>query len=116
MSDQEVVTLVEPLIRHRAFASAEEAVRQLVLDFILRRIDQYRERLSVFEKRYGMPFEQFSAYLKERTVLLADNHLDPAQKQRVAQAVMAEEDDWLDWKIARDFLQEWLGVRAEVVA
>ena len=64
MSDREVVAIVEPLVQHQAFSSAEDAVRGLVLEFILRQIDRYRSQIDTLEKRYGMPFEQFSAYLK----------------------------------------------------
>jgi hypothetical protein len=63
MIDQEVVALVEPLVRLKAFSSIEEAVRELVTDFILRQVDYYRERLVELEKRYGMTFEQFGVYL-----------------------------------------------------
>ena len=113
MTENEVIALVEPLVRHRAFSSPEEAVRGLVADFILRKIDKYRERISAFEKRYGMRLEQFGAYLTERSELLVNGHLDPEKKKRIAQAVMQEEEDWLDWKIARDFLQSWLGLQPE---
>jgi len=27
---------------------------------------------------------------------------------------MQEEDDWLDWKAARELLENWLGLRQEV--
>jgi len=114
MSDHEVVALLEPLVRHQAFPSVEAAMRALVRDYVLRQIEQYRERLVLLEKQHGMTFEQFSAYLKERAALVAHGQLDAEQKQRVAQAVMAEEEDWLDWKIAREFLEGWVGVTAEV--
>jgi len=26
---------------------------------------------------------------------------------------MQEEDDWLDWKVAREMLENWLGLRQE---
>lgn len=116
MTDQEVIAIVEPLVRHQAFATSEGAVRELVLDFILRQIDKYRARITALEKRYGMPFEQFGAYLKERSALLVNGRFDLEQKKRVAQAVMAEEEDWLDWKIARDFLKGWLGLKAETAS
>lgn len=57
MTEKEVVALVEPLVRHKAFSSTEDAVRGLVLDFVLRQIDRYRERSAVLEKQYGMTFE-----------------------------------------------------------
>ena len=116
MTDKEVVALVEPLVRHKAFPSTEEAVRELVTDFVLRQIDRYRERIAEFEKRYGMTFEQFSAYLKERSMTLTNGPLDAGQKKKVAQALMQEEEDWLDWKIARDFLNGWLGLKAEAAS
>ncbi len=116
MSKREVATIVEPLVRHQAFPSAEDAVRELVLEFILRQIDRYRRRITKLEKRHGMSFEDFSAYLKERSALLSNDQLDPQQKRRIAQAVMIEEEDWLDWKIARDFLEGWLSVKAEARA
>jgi hypothetical protein len=113
MTEREVAALVEPLVRSLAFPSTEEAIRTLVRDYILRQIRHYRRRLATLEKRHGMSFDKFSAYLKERSALLSNGYLDPEQKQRVAQAVMAEEEDWLDWKIARDFLESWLGLKAE---
>ncbi len=99
MAAHDVTAIVEPLIRHKAFASTEEAVSELVADFVLRQIDRYRERIGSFEKRYGMTFEQFSAYLKERSSLLVNGHLDPEQKREVARAVMVEEDDHLERRI-----------------
>jgi Arc/MetJ-type ribon-helix-helix transcriptional regulator len=113
MTEREVAAIVEPLVRSRAFASAEDAIRTLVRDYILRQIQHYSDRLAALEKGHGMSFEQFSAYLKERSALLANGHLDPEQKRRVAQAVMVEEEEWLDWKIAREFLESWLGLKAE---
>jgi len=113
MSKTDVADIIEPLVRHQVFPSVEEAARSLVLDRILREIDRYRGRIEALEKRHGMPFEQFSAYLKERSALLGDGHLDAAQKKKVAQAIMNEEEDWLDWKIARDFLEAWLGLKGE---
>jgi hypothetical protein len=29
---------------------------------------------------------------------------------------MQEEDDWLDWKVAQEMLESWLGLRQEVAA
>ena len=116
MTDKEVVELVAPLVRHRVFATPEDAVRELVADFVLRQIDRYREQVATLEKRYGMSFEQFGAYLKEKSKLLANGHLEPEQKKKIAQAVMTEEEDWLDWKIARDFLNGWLELKVEATA
>jgi len=36
------------------------------------------------------------------------------QRQSLGRALMAEEDDWLDWKVATEMLRSWLGLREEV--
>ncbi len=113
MSDSQLLAILEPLVQHKVFASPEEAVRQLVSDYVLRQIDQYRERVTGFEKRYGMTFEQFGAYIKERSHLLIRESLEAAPKKRLAQAIMTEEEDWLDWKIAKETLEDWLGLHTK---
>jgi len=55
-----------------------------------------------------MTYEQFSAYLKSRSKTLVTTP-DPV----LSQAVMKEEDA-LDWKIATEMLQSWLGLQVEV--
>ena len=109
-----IVAIVEPLVRRRIFPSEEDAVRELVADFILRQIDESRAKIAELESRYSMSHERFNAYLKERSSLLITGQLGPEQRKKVAQAVMQEEEDWLDWKIAHDTLQDWLGLQAEV--
>ena len=34
----------------------------------------------------------------------------------LGQAIMQNEDDWLDWKAAQEMLESWIGVRREVTA
>ncbi|MEA2014437.1 MAG: hypothetical protein U9N38_03925 [Thermodesulfobacteriota bacterium] len=34
-------------------------------------------------------------------------------RQKLGQAIMQEEDDWLDWKAAQEMLKSWIGVRKE---
>lgn len=116
MSAQDLADIVEPLVRLHAFASPEEAVRKLVLRYVLEQIDRYRGRVAELENRYGMTREQFGEYLKARSELLSDGQLGPDEKRRVAKGLMSEEEDWLDWKIASDFLEGWLGLKAEVAA
>lgn len=109
-----IVAIVEPLVRRRIFPSEEDAVRELVADFILCQIDESRAKIAGLESRYSMSYERFNAYLKERSSLLITGQFGPEQRKKVAQAVMQEEENWLDWKIAHDSLQDWLGLQAEV--
>jgi hypothetical protein len=63
-----------------------------------------------------MSLERFGEYLHERSVLLETGPLSTEQRQALGQALMQEEDDWLDWKVAREMLESWLGLRQEVAA
>jgi len=111
-----VRTVMEPLIRRKVFATEEEAIRSLLRAYVLRQIDTLQRELARFERKYGMRFEQFVEYLHERSVLLEEGEFSPEQRQALGQAVMREEDDWLDWKVSREMLESWLGLRQEVVA
>jgi hypothetical protein len=59
-----------------------------------------------FEKKYSMKYAQFGEYLKERAKKLAN---DPASQKRF----MLEEEDSLDWKVANEMLESWLGPRGK---
>lgn len=104
---------VEPLIRRQIFASEEIAAQELVREYVLRQIATLQREIARFERKYGMHFERFCEYLRERSVLLEASTLEPSQRRALGQAVMREEDDWLDWKAAQEMLDSWLGVRRE---
>jgi len=107
---------IEPFITRKVFASEEEAIRILLRDYLLREVARRRREIKRFENTYGMDFQQFSAYLHERSILLAKGDLSPEQRQALGRAIMREEDDWLDWKVAQEMLDSWLGLRQEVAA
>uniref|UniRef100_A0A7C4W0U6 Uncharacterized protein n=1 Tax=Desulfatirhabdium butyrativorans TaxID=340467 RepID=A0A7C4W0U6_9BACT len=107
---------IKPLLRRQIFVTEEQAARELVRDYVLRKITSLQREVARFERRYGMRFEHFSEYLHQRSVLLETCVLEPSQRQALGQAIMREEDDWLDWKAAQEMLESWLGVRHEVAA
>jgi hypothetical protein len=109
-------TAIEPLIRRKIFNTQEEAIRELLREYILRQIDGLQQDVSHFEQKYGMRFQQFSEYLHERSVLLEKGDFSAEQRQALGQAVVQEEDDWLEWKAAQEILESWLGLRQEVAA
>lgn len=102
--------VVEPFVRRGLFPNVEMAVTEIARDYILHQIDHYRSIEAALEARYGMSYGQFEDYLHARSETL---HRSP--NSMLNQAVMAEEDDALDWKIARDMIKSWLGLRREVV-
>jgi hypothetical protein len=105
---------IEPLVRRQIFASEEQAAREMVRDYVLHQITILQREVARFERKYGMRFERFVEYLHERSTLLETHQLEPSQHQALGQAVMREEDDWLDWKAAQEMLESWLGIRREV--
>jgi len=108
-----VSAVMEPLIRRKVFATEEEAARSLLREYVLRQIDTLQRELARFERKYGMRFEQFVEYLHERSVLLEEGEFSLDQRQALGRAIMQEEDDWLDWKVSREMLESWLGLRSE---
>ncbi len=111
-----ISTAIEPLIERRIFDTEEEAIRVILQAYILQQIGNLRRQMDRFEQKYGMRFQQFAEYLHERSVLLGNSGLSAEQRRTLNQAVMQEEDDWLDWKAAQEMLGSWLGIRQEVTA
>lgn len=111
-----MTTQVEALIKRNIFASEEEAIQELVRDYVLRQTTVLEDAILQFERKYGMNFQQFHQYLHERSALLEKKALPTEQLQTLNEAVMQEEDDWLDWKAAREMLENWLGLRQETGA
>jgi hypothetical protein len=107
---------IEPLIRKKIFNTEEEAIRELMREYILRQIATLRRKIGRFERKYGMRFQQFSDYLHVRSVLLEKGELSAKQRQVLGQAIMQEEDEWLDWKSAQGMIESWIGLRQEIVS
>ncbi|MFQ5813830.1 MAG: hypothetical protein ACE5I2_11690 [Anaerolineae bacterium] len=114
MSTATLTSIVEPLVKRKLFPTTEEAVRELMQDYTLRQISSYQRQIAELERKYGMSFTKFTQYLRERGAMLQSKELLPEQRQSLGRALMAEEDDWLDWKVATEMLQSWLGLREEV--
>lgn len=105
--------LIEPLVKRKIFASEEQAIRELVLDYVLHQIAVLEQELAKFETKYGLRWERFEEYLHERSTLLQTGTLTAEQRQALGRALMEEEDDWLEWKATRGLLESWLGLRQE---
>ncbi|MDZ7289057.1 MAG: hypothetical protein ONB44_01605 [candidate division KSB1 bacterium] len=101
---ENLAEIVHPLVDNGLYENAEAAVKDLMASHILHQIEHYRAILEKFEKKYGMKYVQFSSYLKERAQKLPH---EPSSQKRF----MLEEEDALDWKIATEMLESWLGLR-----
>jgi hypothetical protein len=105
----QVAAMIDPFVRRGLFASPEQAVSEMARDYILRQIERHRATIEKLQTKYGMNYAQFNAYLKSRVATLMTTP-NPA----LGKAVMQEEEDALDWKIATEMLQSWLGLQSEV--
>jgi|GEM_PF-473397 len=111
-----ISTAIEPLIRKKIFNTEEEAIRELMREYVLRQLGTLRRKVGRFERKYGMRFQQFSEYLHERSALLEMGDLSAEQRQALGQSIMQEEDDCLDWKAAQELIESWIGLRQEIAA
>jgi hypothetical protein len=80
-----ISSAIEPLIRRKIFATEEEAIRELLRDYVLREIARLQREITRFERKYGMRFQQFATYLHERSVLLEQGEFPPEQRQALGQ-------------------------------
>ena len=104
----DVTAVVEPFVQRGLFENSEKAVSEMARVYILRQIEWHQATIERLQEKYGMNYEQFNAYLQARAATLT-TAADPALNQ----AVMLEEEDALDWKVAREMLSSWLGLKAE---
>jgi hypothetical protein len=109
-----VETILDPLVKRKLFNTPEDAARKLARNYILQQIETYNQRIAEFERKRGMSFEQFTRYTAERTAHLRNpGDMSPEKLQILSQDIMRDEDDWLDWKVAEEMLESWLGLGAE---
>ena len=106
--------ILEPLIRRRVFADEKAALRELTRDYVRHQVETLIREARKFEQRYGMSFDRFDEYLHARSTLLTSGELSTEQKRNLGQALMREEDDWLDWKATQEILDSWLSINQEV--
>lgn len=105
----QISAVIEPFVQRGLFESPEKAVITMAYDYVLRQVERYQIAIERLQNKYGMNYDQFEAYLKARSETLAN-----APDRELNRAVMLEEEDALDWKIARDMLASWLGIQIEV--
>jgi len=101
---QDLANIIQPLVDSGLFENAETAVRDLLLDYVLNQVNHYRSIIEKFEQKYRMNYSQFNQYLAQRAKSLT-------AKSSASKNFMLEEEDALDWKIAIEMLQSWLGLQ-----
>ena len=108
--------MLKPFLQRHIFTSEEQAVRSLLRDHVLHQVETLRAEDRRLAQKYGMAFDRFEQYLHDRSTLLAAGLLSADEQRVLGQAVMLEEDDWMEWKANRAMLESWLGLDKEVSA
>lgn len=106
---EQVATFLSPFVKRGLFDSPEKAVATLAREYTLHQIARHQAVIKQLQKKYGMSYEQFEVYLAARS-----STLTATPSLQLSQALMEEEEDAFDWKIAQDMLTQWLGLQSEV--
>ncbi|MEW6665742.1 MAG: hypothetical protein AB1512_11050 [Thermodesulfobacteriota bacterium] len=86
--DQKFIETSESIIAKLGFKDIRSFVKQQASLLILAKIDKYESENTFFERKYKTSFEEF----QER------------RKGKEGKEVYEEEDDYLDWRFARESL------------
>jgi hypothetical protein len=99
---------IEPLLKHGLFQDTDTAITEMVRVYTANHVQQYQATINELQAKYGMDYDTFLAYLQARAEELMD-----APSPELNEAMMLEEEDALDWQIARDMLRNWLTIQVE---
>jgi len=87
--------LTEPFVRTGIYASPEQALKHIVLDYIERQIAWAEAEIRRYEQKYQLAFAEWTESLSGR-------------------ATITDEDDWMEWEATIDMLDGWRQTEAEV--
>jgi flagellar biosynthesis/type III secretory pathway protein FliH len=80
--------LVKPLVQAGVYKDESSALKDIIIDFILKKRDEYAHIITGYQDKYRKNFDQFSVDLKNT-------------------ATPDLEDDWLEWKAAIEMQKGW---------
>jgi hypothetical protein len=92
---QAIPILTEPFVRTGLYASPEQALKHIILDYLDRQIAWAEAELRRYEQKYQKTFTEWSASLSGR-------------------ATISDEDDWMEWEATLDMLDGWQQIKVEV--
>lgn len=83
-----LTTIARSLVAMQRYPTVEDALNDMAISQVQRKIGYYERRLRYLERKYGLDFDTFTARLQNRATPL-------------------EEDDWLAWRSALQMLADW---------
>jgi len=88
MLTEHISNIVKPLILSGIYKDEEVALKEIILDHVLRKNQKYKRVILEFQAKYKLNFEEFSEKITNK-------------------ATVEEEDDWMDWKAAIEMNDAW---------
>jgi len=97
MITQKVISdILKPLIAAGVYKNEGCALKDIVAEYVQRKIDAYSCFILRMEQKYGKDFKAFSRDIKRR-------------------ASVAKEDDWIEWNAAISMKEAWYKVFKELI-
>jgi hypothetical protein len=87
--DSDFLQKVSPILREAGFSDEKEALKEQALMLLMGKVSRYQAECAFFEEKYGMSFEEFAS----RVQVTGEENFE-------------EDDDFLDWRFARESLAD----------
>jgi len=88
ITQKAISDILKPLLAAGVYKDERRALKDIVADYVQRKIDAYSTVILRMEKKYGKDFKAFSVDIERR-------------------ASVAKEDDWMEWKAAITMKEAW---------
>lgn len=104
---------IQPLVENELFTNEEEAIKELVQNYVSLKISELSSMVHFFENKYKMSRIQFQKLIREEfeVSLLTLFDLD---KKKSSQLLMQHEDDLQDWSSKQEILNSWMAIQKEM--
>lgn len=88
ITQKAISEILRPLLATGVYKDERVALKDIIADFIQKKITGYNTVINRMEKKYGKDFQGFSKDLRNK-------------------ASMNREDDWMEWKAAMTMKEAW---------
>ena len=88
--------IAKPFILAGIYKDEKTALKEMTLDYVRRKIEQYDNNIMMLKKKHGCDFDQFTERIKNN-------------------ASLETEDDWIEWKGANEMRQAWKNANKMII-
>jgi hypothetical protein len=88
ITQKAISNILKPLLAAGVYKDERLALKDIVADYVQRKIDAYDTVILQMEQKYSKDFKTFSRNIEQR-------------------ASVVKEDDWMEWKAAITMKEAW---------